>query len=122
MYIVFLLPEYFSWHYTKALKFSLNIVTNFIWFAYHFFSIPVLIRTFAHPWHSQAGEIQSAETSFTRIFMQIIGPVIRAVVLIFGLLICGAIAAVGLIGFIVWLLLPLIVVGLLYEAVRQLLP
>jgi hypothetical protein len=111
MQIVFLIPEYLVWHYSKALRLHLNIITNFVWFTYHFFSVPVLYKTLTQPWYGQSMFIY-----------QIIGPVIRFPVLLFGLIFCGTVAVVGFVFFLIWLVLPVAVLVLLFQAVRILIP
>ena len=48
---VFALPfSYLLWHYTRAWKDIWRVCTNYLWFFYHFFSIPLLLSTFLSPW------------------------------------------------------------------------
>lgn len=129
MPIAFLIPEYFLWHYTTALRLCLNVATNFVWFTYHFFSMPVLFRTLFSPWHKihekyRAGfhPASLAETFVINTIMRLVGFVVRTAVLIFGGGLCIVTALVGLAFFLVWLILPLAVLVLIFEALRLFLP
>ena len=90
MPIALLIPEYFLWHYTTALRLCLNVVTNFIWFTYHFFSMPVLFRTLFAPWHKIHEKYRRGfhpaslvETFIINTIMRAVGFVVRIVVLVF---------------------------------------
>ncbi len=130
MQILFLLPEYLVWHYSKALRLHVNIVTNFMWFTYHFFSIPVLLRTFTKSWHSKTLHAKPVTSRVKRFADHIIargllavgGPLMRLLVLVFGFACCGFVAVIGLGFFLLWLALPIIVLVLVFEAFRILIP
>lgn len=116
MQIYLLIPEYFLWHYTAALRLHINIVSNLLWFAYHFFSVPVLVRTLFAPWrrshisyHLEFHPKVIAETIVLNSIMRILGFVFRFFVLVFGLTVCVLIALAGVVSFIVWFFLPIII-------------
>ncbi len=124
MQIVLVIPEYIVWHYSRALRLTLNIITNFIWFTYHFFSIPILVKTFLSPWHvappvTRPGfhPILVTEDLFLPALMRICGPIIRAVVIVFGLTLCVFLSIFGLALFLIWLSLPLVAIALFIEAI-----
>lgn len=125
MEIVLLFPEYVIWHYTTALRLCLNIITNFLWFTVHFFSIPILVRTLFSPWHRLRESYQKgfhpqvfAETLLINTIMRLVGFVIRTVVIIFGSMFCVVVAILGLAVFLLWLALPVIVFLLALKGVH----
>ncbi len=125
MPIALLFPEYIIWHYTTALRLCLNIVTNFLWFTVHFFSIPVLVKTLFSPWHRLGEQYKSgfhpeafAETFIINTIMRAVGFVIRTIVIIFGSAFCVVVAILGLACFVIWLALPAIVLGLIFQGVH----
>ncbi len=129
MPIALLIPEYFLWHYTTALRLCLNIATNFVWFVYHFFSMPVLFRTLFSPWHKIHEKYRSgfhpssfAETFVINTIMRMVGFAVRAAVIIFGGGLCIVTVLFGLTLFLIWLALPLAVLVIILLSFRLLLP
>ena len=128
MHIPLLIPEYFVWHYTTALRQFLNILTNFLWFTYNFFSIPLLAKTLFSPWHriheNYKGGLNASsffETLTVNTIMRLVGLVVRLVVIAFGIVLCAVVLIIGIALFIAWLVLPFLVVVLVIEAFRFLL-
>lgn len=118
---IFLLPfSYLGWHYTLAFLDLFQIYRNFLWFIYHFFSLPVLGRTLLAPWRRLGEDYPShldlggtLATLFINSLMRLVGFLIRSAVLIFGSLIWLAAALLGSLVFFGWLVLPwLLAVGL----------
>lgn len=95
MHIALLVPEYLAWHYTEAVRLWFNIVSNFLWFTYHFFSMPVMIRRFAKP----------VDGKPLTTLMNIVG---RTVVLVIGAVFCAGVIALGAVLAVFWLFLPVI--------------
>lgn len=129
MHIVFLLPEYVAWHYSKALRLLLNIISNFLWFTYHFFSIPFLIHTIFKSWvpiankygpHLNPGQIflKIVEEAFERM----ISAFAKCLLIVCGFTLCVFVAGFGLIVFATWLVLPLVVIALVFQAVTLFIP
>lgn len=125
MTITLLFPEYVIWHYTTALRLCLNIVTNFLWFTFHFFSIPILLKTLFSPWHRLREQYKSgfhpqafAEALVINSIMRILGFVIRTIVIVFGSVFCVVVALVGAVCFLLWLVLPAILLGLIVLGVN----
>ena len=46
----FLFLDFSVWYYTRAFRDLFAIWLNFMWFVFHFFSIPLLLRTLFQPW------------------------------------------------------------------------
>jgi len=126
MHIALLIPEYFLWHYSVALRLCLNIVTNAVWFTYHFFSVSVLARTLFEPWHGMHDERYRqvfkpnalSEKFLVKSVMRVFGFLIRMPVIVLGLIFCAVVAFCGLVFFMIWLVLPLIAVTLFVKGIQ----
>src|SRR3989344_4322818 len=101
------IPAYIVWHYTTALRDIWGILTNFLWFFWHFFSMPVLLKTM----------FLSRYKLTTNIFLQIKSFLIRVVVLIFAFGISLAVITIGIVFYALWLVLPLILFLLFFFAI-----
>jgi hypothetical protein len=105
------LPSYVRWHYTDAIQNIWGIITNFIWFFFHFFSVPLLSKNLFEPfapWHD--GGIVSS----------VLGFVIRVAVILFAYSIIAVIFLAGIMFYAVWFLIPLILVVLFLTSIRLL--
>lgn len=127
MQIVLLIPEYVVWHYTTALRLCLNIVTNFIWFTYNFFSVPILLKSFFSPlkkvdetYRSSFRHTLPIETIIEELISRMIGLVFRTAVIFFGVGLAFVIGLIGLAFFAVWLVLPFFVLAIFVEGIRHL--
>ena len=101
MQLALLIPEYLVWHYSKAIKLIVNIVSNFLWFVYHFFSVSVLSSTFFSPLHGVGKDFE--------LVSRFLGLVIKTASLFSAYLIMGMVLCVGLCLIIVWIMLPVVV-------------
>lgn len=45
-----LFASYLIWHYGTAWADMIRVGQNLLWFVYHVFSVPVLLKTFFSPW------------------------------------------------------------------------
>ena len=108
--------EYLTWHYSTALQEFWIIWGNFLWFGYHFFSLPLLARTFLAPVY----RLQERSTGAFDIgrmlgdfvvttLMRIVGMIMRVAVIIMGLFFELVIILLGAFVFFFWLILPICV-------------
>lgn len=116
--------SYLFWHYTKALKNIFGIFANFLWVTYRFFSLPLLFRTFFSPWRRLGSQYESTldigeffGTLIVNTLMRIVGMFIRFFTILLGILSLILIIIAGIGFFIVWILLPFIIVWLFYKGV-----
>lgn len=112
-----LLPYYVHWHYSRALDSIVSITKNIIWFLWHFFSVGLLASTLFAPWQRlhegvvhrfDLGEALSRFIINT--VMRLVGVVVRLTFIGIGL---GAITLAflgGIIVFVAWLVLPLLII------------
>jgi hypothetical protein len=121
------LVQYVIWHYTKAIKGFFSTWFNFLWFTYHFFSIPLLLRTLFSPFERLGEEYKKGldvwalfQTFAVNAIMRCVGAVTRLVLVVIGTLMIIFIFAVGIVLFFVWLLIPLIVATLVILGVNGL--
>lgn len=110
---------YLGWHYSIALKDFAVIARNSQVFLYHFFSLPILLRTFFSPWRRlgegyKKGFYPGAwlETFILNLIMRLFGIFFR-----FWLVLLGFLALlVGLIliilSLVLWLILPFVIIVL----------
>ena len=81
-----LLGRYFAWHYTGGLLACLRLWADFLWFIYHFFSAPVIMRTLFTPWRRLGEPYRSGfdperalETFIVNLLMRLFGLVVRII-------------------------------------------
>ena len=114
---------YGVWHYTTAVKQCMHIWRNFIWFLYHFFSIPTLVRTLFVPWHrlheEYDGGLHIQEWLTAKVvngMMRLVGACMRTAVILFGLVVEVIVIVGGAAVFTIWLALPVVIITLLFVA------
>ena len=116
--------RYLAWHYTLALTDFVRLGGNFLWFFYHFFSIPIIIRTLFAPWH-RLGERYGHKldpgavlgTFIVNTLMRLVGFVIRIIFLAVGLLTLILTAILGTTLFVFWLALPFVILALIWFSI-----
>lgn len=115
MNYLWLIPYYVSWHYTYAIVELVNNFKNFIWFIWNFFSIPLLFRTLFRPFQRikeryklNDGPKVVLESITVNIISRVVGFVIRSFMIVAGVSASIAIFILGVLVFILWLFLPLI--------------
>jgi hypothetical protein len=117
MRALLIVPYYIHWHYSRALHGIIAIAGNIIWFIWNFFSIGILAKTLFAPWqrlqeaHHRGFDLGGyVSTMLLNTIMRFVGFLIRFIFIIIGLatIAFAFLATIGV--FIVWLLLPVVVV------------
>jgi len=125
MSLFYVISYYFVWHYSRALLDVKNIIYNFLFFLYHFFSISLILSTFFQPWrrvedgYGKPGE-GFFETFIFNTMMRIVGMVMRTFIIATGVLSLVFGLALGVGVFFVWLVLPALWIGLVVVSIKNL--
>ncbi len=110
---------YVVWHYSRGLYGFFALWENIFRTVIHFFSIPLLIKTFFSPFHRLAetppkgfhpGDFIAAKT--VTLIMRIVGIIMRAILIVSGLIGLIVVALVGIVLFVSWVLLPVFIAAL----------
>lgn len=112
--IFLVLPYYLVWHYSTALFDIRNIWKNFLIFIYNFFSVPRLISTLFSPWMRLNDKYTPDTLLETLVFnsmMRVFGVFVRVSFIIIGGVTLLATLVFGVIFYVIWLLLPLLLLG-----------
>jgi len=124
MNFLLIIPYYLSWHYSQGLLDYFRIWKNLIWFLWNFFSIKILIRTFFTPFerlqekYTGGLDMESLAASIiVTTLMRVVGMLARTVIIIFGLITLTTFTLAGFIGIFIWLLLPMIILGLIVVSI-----
>ena len=119
MFLASIIHNYFVWHYTRAWWELWGVWRNYIWFVTHFFSIPQLMRSWLSPFKritEGRGDKWSTEDFaayiIVNILSRVVGAIVRTVVIAIGLIALLVTIAVGFFIYTVWMILPLIIIGL----------
>jgi len=90
---------------------------NFLWFGLDFFSIPLLFKTLFSYWRryhwfygKRIDVARYVEVFISNSFSRIVGAMVRTVLIIMGVLVEVLIFLSGIFVFLVWLLLPLLMI------------
>lgn len=119
MRIAIFFGSYFAWHYGRGVVEFFSLWKNFLWFGYHYFSVPLMFRTLFSPFHrihetSRGFNLElMLENIVANTMMRILGFVLRSVVIAAGLVSEIVILVLGSIAFIIWILFPLIIAALI---------
>ena len=109
---------WFFWHFYEMPKFLLGVWKNYILFALNYFSLPILLKSLFAPWRKyrwnypkifDIGEFFS--TLISNAFSRILGALMRIVLIIVGILFQIFVIFAGLIIFLIWLLIPFIIIA-----------
>jgi hypothetical protein len=109
------------WHYTKALKDLMTIWGNYLWFTFNFFSIRILCKTFFLPYvrfleTTRAKNLEEKNKKWH--FLKVVfGMILRGAIIISGLFFWALVLIFGFTFFLLWLLLPFILLVVLFVAV-----
>jgi len=118
---------FWRWYYGDALKNILTAWRNYIIFALHYFSIPLLLRTLFAPWRRDITR-KPHGLDFKKIFEYVafnaisrgLGFLVRLFTIIFGIVFLFGVIVLGAVFFVIWIFLPLVLVGLLIFAINLL--
>lgn len=117
-----------TWHFFEASREILKAWRNYLLFNLNYFSIPILLRTFFSPWRRYVWSYGRGfdpsryfEVALSNTFSRFIGMVLRSFLILIGLVAEIFIILVGLAIFLLWLALPLFIIGGIYYGFRQLL-
>jgi ATP-dependent Clp protease ATP-binding subunit ClpC len=108
------MTPYLPWHYRTGLLAVIRIWWNFLEFTYHYFSIPLLVRTLFSPFKRTYRVKHIPGFSFQDLFdrltfntvSRVIGAVVRMSVIICGVFSLVVVALLGGIGIVLWVILP----------------
>ena len=111
---------FWRWYYGEAVKNVLTAWKNFIIFATNYFSIPLLAKTLFAPWKRDITKKPRGlnlkkcfeSLSFNTISRGL-GFVVRFFTIIAGIVYLILTIAIGAVFFILWLVLPFVILGLL---------
>lgn len=113
--------EYLQWHFFQAPKTILKAWRNFLVFNFNFFSISLLGKTLFSHWrryrefYGKGFNLQRYFQVFVfNLFSRILGAIVRIFTILIGLIFEGFIFFLGVVVFLIWLFLPLIVVFLIF--------
>jgi len=117
-FVVF--PYYLAWHYTRAIREFFTIWGNFIWFTYHYFSITILFKTLFSPFKKlkeYSGNVLNPGSFFEALVvntvMRFVGLLLRSIIISAGMLAVSIVILLGLVSFVIWLVIPFVIVFLL---------
>ncbi|HBD24602.1 MAG: hypothetical protein A2566_02675 [Candidatus Zambryskibacteria bacterium RIFOXYD1_FULL_40_13] len=118
--------SYLSWHYSKAFLNIYGIFSNFFWMIYRFFSLPLLFKTFFSPWrhlddqYTKKLDIQEFfSTLIVNTLMRLVGMFFKLVVILVAIVFIIVMSVVEAVTFLVWLLLPVVIVWLIYSGITK---
>ncbi len=112
-----IINNFFQWYYLEMTKLILRIWKNFLIFILNYFSISSLLKTFFSPWknyresYGRGFDLKRYLTAFfSNILFSLLGMFTRIFLLIISFLLQFFIALGGMIVFLIWIFLPLLLV------------
>ncbi len=109
---------YVKWHYSQGLKELFGVTENFLWFVSNFFSFRLLFKTLFTPWKKLGENYEGgfdltafASTFIVNTLMRAVGLVTRSLVLLVGFISYILILIFAFFIFIIWVLAPVILIG-----------
>ncbi|MEK7587143.1 MAG: hypothetical protein AAB453_04730 [Patescibacteria group bacterium] len=114
--------SYLVWHYSLAIRDLVIIIGNLLWFLYHYFSIPILIKTLFSPWrrlseHYSHNLLKPGEffsTLIVNLLMRFFGFIVRSAMIIIGVVVWIGSFLFSILLMIFWLFLPFIIPTLIF--------
>jgi len=120
-----ILFAWISWQFFDAPKFVLKVWKNFLLFNLNYFSVPLLIKTFFSHWrgykwsYGRGFDIGRYFEAFaSNLISRILGAIVRSILILIGLLIEILIFFKGIIIFLGWLFLPILLIFGIYYGFR----
>ena len=124
MNFLLIIAYYLSWHYSRGINDYFKVWKNLIWFLWNFFSIKILLKTFFEPFerlkenYSGGLDLEEFATSIViTTLMRVVGMFARSVVIILGLISLTFFIVGGLLGFLFWLILPILVIWIIFISI-----
>jgi len=122
--IMSIIVIFWRWYYGRAVKDVLAGWRNFVIFVSEYFSIPLLFKTLFSPWKRDITK-KPRGLDFKKLFEYLtynlisrgVGFFVRFVTILVGIIFLLLTAVAGAVFFIVWLVLPLIILGLFVMAI-----
>lgn len=119
--------SYFLWHFVIAPRNILRITRNFIIFFYHYFSIPLLLKTLFAPWkklyrardHAGFSPSDFFERLSFNLISRCIGLLLRLFVINTGLLCIALTIAIGATFSLLWLCIPFLTYPLYWRTTQK---
>ena len=123
-----IIRDYFVWHYTQAWFLLWGVWRNFLWFVIHFFSIPQLMRSWFAPFKritEGRGDKFDLEDLASYIIIgflsRILGALVRTIIIVIGLITLALTVIGGFAVYLLWALVPFMIIGILGMSISLLL-
>ena len=123
-----IIRDYFVWHYTTAWFLLWGVWRNFLWFVIHFFSLPQLMRSWLAPFKritERRGDKFDLEDLASYVIIgflsRIIGALVRTVIIVIGLITLALTVLGGFVVYLLWALVPFLIIGILGMSISLLL-
>jgi hypothetical protein len=123
-----IIRDYFVWHYTEAWFLIWGVWRNFLWFVIHFFSIPQLMRSWFAPFKritEGRGDKFDLEDLASYIIIgflsRILGALVRTIIIVIGLITLALTMIGGFAVYLLWALVPFMIIGILGMSISLLL-
>lgn len=118
--------DYIIWHYTRAYVDIFYIWLNYLWFINHLFSVPEVIMSWFAPFkrlqENKVNILKSPEDFFANLFvnimMRIVGTIIRTAIIVIASLGFIVVGTLGVVFFVLWTILPILIVHFLLTSIR----
>lgn len=124
MTFTLLLLDYASWHYSTALRAGFHLWMNLVLYVTHQFMIGMHARTLFAPWHRMTESRSKkwdwedwATTVLVNTVSRLLGFLLRSVIILAGLSLITLLCFGLFIGYIVWLLAPVVVSGAIVSGI-----
>lgn len=117
--MIAIIPIFWRWYYTEAIKNILKGWKNFIIFSLEYFSIPLLLKTLFAPWRRDITRRprgldvkQLFECLIFNLISRGVGFIVRFLTICVGILFFFGVIILGVAFFVLWIVLPLLFLAL----------